>query len=161
MFTNGSRLFLGATGLAAAAFAIYGFTQSWGALGSVTLFFLIGIFALLAGVSIWSRDANVSPTDEAAVRPSAASNGPPVRGIWPLVGGLGGVLLAVGLVTDQRFFIAGIIFLLVAFVEWAVEAWAERASADAGFNADLRGRILQPLEFPLAAAAGVAIVIFG
>ena len=161
MFTNGSRLFLGATALTAVAFTVYGVTQSWGALGSVTLFFLIGIFALLSGVSIWSRDANVSATDEAAVRTSAASHAPPGRSLWPLVGALGGVLIAVGLVTDQRFFVAGIILLLVAFVEWAVEAWAERASADSGYNAEVRGRTLHPLEFPLLAAGGVAIVIFG
>jgi hypothetical protein len=161
MFTNGSRLFLGATALTAVGFTVYGVTESWGALGSVTLFFLIGIFALLAGVSIWSRDANVSPTDEAAVHTSAAANPPPVRSIWPLVGAVGGVLLSIGLITDQRFFVAGIILLLVALGEWAVEAWAERASADAGFNSEVRGRTLGPLELPLAAAGGVAIVIFG
>ena len=62
---------------------------------------------------------------------------------------LGAVLVVVGLVTYPVVFMFGIIALLAAAVEWMVQAWSERASADVAFNADVRGRIAHPLEFPI------------
>ncbi len=41
-----------------------------------------------------------------------------------------------------------------------VQAWSERASADAGFNAEVRTRIAHPLEFPILAAIGAGIIIY-
>ena len=75
--------------------------------------------------------------------------------MWPIVGALGGVLVVVGLVTYPLVFIFGIIVLLAATVEWMVQAWSERASADSSYNAAVRGRIAHPLEFPVLAAVGV------
>ena len=80
--------------------------------------------------------------------------------MWPLVAAVGGVLVVVGLVTYPVVFIFGIIALLAAAVEWMVQAWSERASADVAFNADVRGRIAHPLEFPILAAVGVGIIIY-
>ena len=57
-------------------------------------------------------------------------------------------------------FIFGIIALIAAAAEWMVQAWSERASADVAFNADVRGRIAHPLEFPILGAVGVGIVIY-
>jgi hypothetical protein len=57
-------------------------------------------------------------------------------------------------------FIIGIVLMLVTGAEWTAEAWAQRASADAGHNADVRDRIANPLEFPLAAAIGIGVVVY-
>jgi hypothetical protein len=73
---------------------------------------------------------------------------------------LGAVVLTVGLVTYQAVFIVGVVLLLAAGAEWTAEAWAERASSDAAYNAEVRSRIANPLEFPLAAAIGIGIIVY-
>ncbi len=50
--------------------------------------------------------------------------------------------------------------MLAAGAEWTAEAWAERASGDAAYNAEVRSRIANPLEFPLAAAIGFGIIVY-
>ena len=80
--------------------------------------------------------------------------------MWPIVAALGGVLVVVGLVTYPVVFVFGILALLAATVEWMVQAWSERASADVPFNADVRSRIAHPLEFPILAAVGAGILIY-
>ena len=57
-------------------------------------------------------------------------------------------------------FKAGIVLLLAAAVEWMVQGWSERASADPAYNAGLRKRMLHPLEFPVLAAVGLAAIIY-
>jgi hypothetical protein len=73
---------------------------------------------------------------------------------------LGAVVLTVGLVTYQAVFIVGVVLLLAAGAEWTAEAWAERASADPAYNAEVRSRIANPLEFPLGAAIGIGIIAY-
>ena len=41
-----------------------------------------------------------------------------------------------------------------------VQAYSERASGDAEYNAAVRGRIAHPLEFPILAAVGVAVLVY-
>jgi hypothetical protein len=41
-----------------------------------------------------------------------------------------------------------------------VQAWSERSSADVSYNASIRQRILNPIEYPVLAAIGVAVIIF-
>ena len=69
-------------------------------------------------------------------------------------------MLAVGLVTYQAVFVIGIVLLLVSGAEWTAEAWAQRASADPRHNAEVRDRIANPLEFPLAAAIGIGVIVY-
>jgi hypothetical protein len=66
----------------------------------------------------------------------------------------------VGIITYPVVFIFGLIALLAATAEWMVQAWSERASADAGFNEVVRTRIAHPLEFPVLAAVGFAIIVY-
>ena len=80
--------------------------------------------------------------------------------MWPFAFAFGAAVLAVGLVTYQAVFVIGIVLLLVSGAEWTAEAWAQRASADAGHNAEVRDRIANPLEFPLAAAIGIGVVVY-
>ena len=41
-----------------------------------------------------------------------------------------------------------------------LQAWAERASADARYNSAVRERMAGPLEFPLAGAVAVGILVY-
>jgi hypothetical protein len=63
-------------------------------------------------------------------------------------------------VTQQSVLTVGIVILLAAGAEWTAQAWSERASADPTHNAGVRSRIANPLEFPLAAAVGIGIIVY-
>jgi hypothetical protein len=71
------------------------------------------------------------------------------------------VLLIIGVITDARWFIAGIVVVVVAIAEWLVQAWADRATGDRAVNSEIRGRVLGPLELPIAGAILLALLIFG
>jgi hypothetical protein len=68
--------------------------------------------------------------------------------------------LIVGLITEPVVFKAGVVVLLASMVEWGIQGWSERASADRSYNARVRGRLLHPLEFPVLAAAGLGVVVY-
>ena len=71
------------------------------------------------------------------------------------------VLVVVGIVTYPVVFIFGLIAAaLAATAEWMVQAWSERASADAGFNEGVGNPTANPLEFPVLAAVGFAIIVY-
>jgi len=159
VFPTGSKLLIGAAALATVAAIIYGTAQG-GSLGTVGLIFAAACLAGLAGVNIFARDGDVSAMDSTALTESAAARPTPPNSIWPMVGALGGILVVVGLVTYPTVFIFGIIALLGATVEWMIEAWSDRASADLEHNAEVRGRIAHPLELPLLALVGVAILVY-
>ncbi len=161
MFSTGSKLFVGLAGLTTAAFAIYGITQNFGALGSLGLFFLMVALMGLATAVIFTRDGDISAMDTAAVQTASSGSQPVGDSMWPFVAAVSAVLLIVGLVTDKRYFVAGLGILVVAIVEWMVRAWADRSSADTAFNQGIRSRIMHPLELPLAGLAGLAVVIYG
>jgi hypothetical protein len=80
--------------------------------------------------------------------------------MWPFFGAVGVTLLAVGLVTYQPVFIAGIAVIIYTIVAWSITAWSEHASGSEAFNAEARGRLLNPLEFPLLGALGAGTVAF-
>lgn len=160
MLSTGSKLFLGLTAAAVAGFVVYGFLQEWGALGVIGLASAAVALAFLGGVVIYTKDADVSSMDAAGIATAAAGQPAPRSSLWPLIGAVGGGLLVIGLVTDRRWFVAGIAAILVAIVEWMVQGWAASASADAAYNADVRGRLLQPLEFPFLAVIGLGALIF-
>jgi hypothetical protein len=159
MIPTGSRLLFGAAGLATVAAVLYGVTQE-GSLGTVGLISAALALFLLAGVNLYTRDADVSSMDPAAATESAAAAPAPGASVWPLVGAIGGVLVVVGLVTYPVVFVFGLIALLAATAEWMLQAWSERASADRQFNEEIRGRIAHPLEFPVLGAIALGIIIY-
>jgi hypothetical protein len=159
MIPTGSRLLIGATVVAIVAAVLYGITQD-GSLGTIGLSSAALALALLAGVNLYTRDANVSAMDPAATTESAAAAPAPGESLWPLAAAGGAVLVVVGLVTYPVIFIFGLAALLAATVEWMIQAWSERASADSRFNEGVRGRIAHPLEFPILGAVALGIVIY-
>jgi hypothetical protein len=159
MFTTGSKLLIGGAVVATVAAVVYGLAEG-GSLGTVGLIFAAVALSFLAGVNVFTRDADVSAMDTAALTDSPAAMRTPPGSIWPIVAAVGGVLVVVGLVTYPPVFIFGIIALLGATVEWMIEAWSERASADARYNADVRSRLAHPLELPLLAVVSVVVLVY-
>lgn len=159
MLQSGSRFLIGAALLTTVLAIVYGVTQG-GSLGTTGLVFAAAALTGLAVVNVWARDSDVSAMDEAAQTQSPAAAMPPGVSLWPLTGAAGAVLVVIGIVTYPVVFIFGLIALLAATAEWMVQAWSERASADAGFNEGVRTRIAHPLEFPVLAAVGFAIIVY-
>lgn len=161
MFSTGSKFFLGLAAAATAGAVLYGATQNFGALGAFGLLFSLFVLSGLLAAVIWSHDGDVSAMDATAVHYAPAGAVPAGSSMWPMVAAVAATLLVVGVVTDKRYFVAGVGILLVAIVEWMVRAWADRASGDAGFNRRVRSRLLHPLELPLAGLAGLSVIIYG
>ena len=159
MITTGGKLMVGGAVMATVAALVYGLTQG-GSLGTVGLIFAAIVLTCIAVLVIGIRDADVSAMDTGALTDSAAAAAPPGDSVWPAISAVGGVLVVVGLVTYAPIFIFGIIALLAARVDWMVQAYSERASGDPTFNAAVRERVAHPLEFPILAAVGVAIIVY-
>lgn len=160
MFTTGSKLFLGASVLAFAGTLIYAVGESDASAGTVGLIAATIALVFLTGINFWVRDGNVSATDPAALEAAAAASPAPVRSMWPIVAAFGVALLAVGLVIGYAITWAAIIIVLMSTVEWMVQAWSERASADPEYNEGVRRRIMNPLELPVLGALGLGLIIF-
>jgi hypothetical protein len=167
MFTTGSKLLFGATIVAIVGFVAYGFSSKWELFGCMVLASLAVVTAFLGGVTVAFRDANLEGAALAAVSAADAEGRHAVPGtgvppsMWPIFGGFGAALTAIGLVLDWRLFVLGLVVLGATLVEWMVQAWSDRASADPVYNAQLRGRIMHPLEFPILGVAIAAVVVFG
>jgi len=162
MLTTGSKLFLGATVLSVVAAIVYGLSTTGGAgwLGVLGLLSAAIAFAFMFCINYYTRDGNVSAMSEQATTESAAAQPPVDRSMWPVFAAIGVGAIALGAVSKPIVFKAGVVVVLAAAVEWMVQGWSERASADAEYNADLRKRMLHPVEFPILAAAGLGVVIY-
>ena len=152
MFKVGSKLFLGLTGFSALTLVAYLIFVERLALGGVALSMVFATFVGLSAVVIIVNDGDneVQPRDASLVRAS----------MWPLVTVAGVVLLILGLVVAQVYFIFGIVVVLAALTEWLVQAWSESASDDAAHNDSARRRLLHPIEFPVIATLGLGVIIF-
>ena len=152
MFKVGSKLFLGLTGFAAVNLVAYLVFVERLAIGGVALSI---VFAALVGLTaavliVNEGDDEAQPRDNALTRAS----------MWPLVSVLGLVLLVLGLVVAQVYFVLAIVVVLAALAEWMVQAWSESASDDPAHNESARRRVLHPIEFPVIAMLGLGVIIF-
>src|SRR5690606_23571549 len=121
MITTGSKLLIGAA-VATAVFAVvYGVTQE-GALGTIGLISAAVALALLAGINVYIRDANVWPDDAGAFEVSAAAQATARPSLWPLLVAVGATAMTLGLATYEPIFVLGVIALLAGAVEWMVQA---------------------------------------
>jgi hypothetical protein len=68
--------------------------------------------------------------------------------------------IVVGIVSKPVVFKVSVVVLLAGIVEWMVQGWSERGSADSAFNGNLRRRLLYPLEFPLLGVVLVGVVAY-
>ena len=156
MVTTGSKLYLGLAAIATAVLGVLGWATRWqmqatmGAASAVVAFFFLGCLCL------YLRDDEAT-ADEEATAPAPA----PRHAAWSVAAAFGAVVAAIGLPIDTRLFIGGLVVVGLSIVEWVVQSWADRASADPAYNDSLRGRLMHPLEFPVAGLLGGGLIVFG
>lgn len=78
---------------------------------------------------------------------------------WPLIGALSAGVLIIGAAISSALFVIGCIGLAIVAIEWTVRTWADQATADPAQNSVLRNRLMYPLEIPVGATLGVAIIV--
>jgi hypothetical protein len=188
MLTPGFRLFFGFTLAAVAAAAIYGVAsgsagdteyfavlnvETW--VGVLSLGYKGGIgdhvgYVVLMGFGVLSalvalflvafRDADAESVGELmedgrTPEPQADLE----ANYWPAVAAFGMGAMIVGLATHATIFVIGLVTVGAAVFEWMLAAWADRATADPVVNRNLRNRIMRPIEYPVTAALGVAVLV--
>ncbi len=154
MFSTGFKYFFGVTIFSTVALMVNFFVLDQFALAGVAISMFIAVTALLAGITVATRDGQKITTTH------DSSSELVTQSMWPLVTSVGVVLLALGLVTSSLVFLTGLIVLCAALAEWMVQSWSEGASNDPSHNAFARKRLLNPIEFPVLAALGLGVVIF-
>ena len=74
---------------------------------------------------------------------------------WPVVAGFSLGAIALGLAVGPTLVFIGCIGLGATTVEWAVRAWADRATGDPEVNQAIRNRFLHPVEIPAMAVIAI------
>ena len=156
MFTPGSKYFLGLTGLALVSAILYTIFVNPSDIGSFVLFGLLTVGSLIAGFSFFTRDGDAD-TESEAVEAAAYA---PAPSFWPIVFSLGAAIVLLGIATHPIVFVLGIAVLLGGGVEWTIQGWAERASADSEFNSFVRHRAIGALDYPGLAAVGLGVIAY-
>ncbi|HEX5367614.1 MAG TPA: hypothetical protein VFW63_13235 [Acidimicrobiales bacterium] len=173
MITTGSKWFFGLGLVTLVLAAAYGWTTGGNGFGPLTIGYKGGVgdhlgygILLCAGlaslflgtVATAARDAEAEAVAELAgtevvppVRPAGAS-------YWPPLAAFGAALVVVGLVSGAVLVVFGLVVLGIVLVEWAVQSWADRATGDPEVNRRIRNRLMNPIEFPLAAALVLGVL---
>ena len=156
MIGTAAKLWYGVAALAIVATPVYAVASGEEWFGSFVLFSL-GIAALTLGLMASAvRDGDVDADDPAAgLAPVRRALPAP----WPVLGAIGAGLVAIGLAGEGAFLYAGLGLLGAVLAETMVSSWAERRTADHATNQELRNRIMFPLEIPVLAVVGVAVVV--
>lgn len=134
-----------------------------GSVGDVLGYILFATFAgacAFLGITLNAfRDADVESVAELnATGDVAPSQGPTEASWWPVASALGVGVFIVGLGTSRAIWIVGLAILAVVAFEWMLSAWSDRATGDPEVNRALRRQVMGPIEVPVVALAGVAVV---
>jgi hypothetical protein len=177
MITTGSKWFFGLGFLSLVLAAAYGWTTGGSGLGPLTVGYKgavgdhFGYGILLSGalvsllfgsVATAARDADAVAVTQVAGTDTVPPVTPAGASYWPPVAAFGAALVVIGLVSEAVLVVCGLIVLGIVLIEWAVQAWADRASGDAETNRRIRNRLMNPIEYPAAGvlALGVLAVAF-
>jgi hypothetical protein len=154
MFTTGSKYFIGLTALSSVATILYLFLVNPSDLGALALIGLVAAAATMAGFAIFTVDSDAETVEQAV----DAAAGPASSSYWPIVLALGAAMILLGLATEPVVFVLGIAVLVGGGVEWMIQSWADRASADPAYNNNVRGKVLGGIEYPgLSAVLTIAV----
>jgi hypothetical protein len=175
MITTGAKWLYGLAAAALLAALVYGFSTQGGLsgvftfglvggigerLGMIVLLGLSATAALLGSVIIAVRDADAEAVEALLGVDSLPAAAPPTYpSYWPVVAAFGVGTAMIGLVVGEALFVVGVIAVGVAFVEWLVDAWADRATGDPETNRQIRNRMMHPIEIPIAGALGIAALV--
>ena len=150
MTTTASKLWFAVATLAFLSvfpYAYWGDGEWYGSaiLGSVAI-----VACFLGVVAVIVRDGDRADLDGADL---AARHSLPAP--WSALLAVGGAVAIIGLAGKNALLWVGAGIVGVAFAEWLVQGWAERATADPAYNRSLRHRIMLPLEIPVV---GVLVI---
>jgi hypothetical protein len=173
MITSGSKWFFGLGVVALVLAAAYGWTTGGNGLGPLSLGYKgavgdhLGYSLLVSGalvsfflgiVSTAVRDAEAEALAQVAGTETVPAVTPAGTSYWPALAAFGAALVVIGLVSEAVVFVFGLIVLGIVIVEWTVQTWADHATGDPETNRQIRNRIMNPIEFPVAAALVLALV---
>lgn len=112
----------------------------------------------LAGLLVAFRDADPEAQAQVAHTDSVPlTRAPAGVNYWPLLGAVGGALLAAGVATNRWITYAGLGLLAATALVWTLRAWSERATGDDEVNATIYHRFIDPLRVPVLSAVIVGL----
>ena len=159
MITTGARFWFSLAALSLFGSAAYFLTSGNEKYGSVVLLFAAVAAMIPAITAVGLRDGTVAADASDGTGAGADIAATRLPAIWPALGALGAGVVVVGLATGGALLYVGFGILAATLVEWMVQAWAERSTADPRANQALRNRIMYPIEFPALAALGIGLVV--
>lgn len=168
MIPTGSKLWFGVAGFGLVAAVAYFIASRGEEHGSMVLLSLAVAGLTLGLLSSFLRDGQLpapprlagdQPIDAGTHPGTPAPAGPELAAAWPALGAVGLAVAAVGLATGSLLLYLGLLLVVAAGIEWMVQAWSERVTADPARNRELRNRLMFPFEIPVLAAALIAVVI--
>ncbi len=157
MITTGGKLWFAITAFALVAAEVYFLATGGEDGGALTLLFVAAGAATIGGATVATRDGDAAVAGEGAREPVAVRSALPAP--WPVLVALGAGLTIIGFASGGLLLYAGFGVLGIALVEWMVQSWAERSTADPAYNRALRNRIMFPLEVPVLGIIGVVFVM--
>ena len=160
MIPTGSKLWFGVAGFALVATVAYFLASNGEEYGSMVLLSLV-VAAFTIGLLlsfIGDGDESTSGAGDPGPAP-AQGTGHQLAAAWPVLAAVGIGLAVVGLASGGLLLYLGLLLVVAAGIEWMVQAWAERATADPEHNRSMRNRLMYPFEIPVLAAAVIAVVI--
>lgn len=127
-------------------------------------------FSILVGLSMVSlflgiflsalRDSDAEAAAQVVGLETVPEVVPPTTvNYWPIVGGFSAAAVVLGLAVGPELFVLGLVGLTIVTVEWAVRAWADRATGDPEVNRGIRNRMMYPVEIPVGAVLGIAVLV--
>lgn len=177
MFTWGSRNLLTIGLFAYIGAIIHGISTGGGLVGTLSMGYkggvgdhvgysiLIGVAfvaVLLGVVAIATREGQSEDVSAAAGVERALAVRPPSQpSYWGPLAAFGLACVALGAAVSQAFLILGVVVLLVTALEWTMTAWSDRATGDPEVNSIIRARMLSPIEVPMLALLGIAVIVLG
>jgi hypothetical protein len=176
MITTGSKWFFGLGLVSLVMAAAYGWTTGGNGVGPLTIGYrgsvgdhlgygiLVsgGLLSIALGAVVTAvRDADAEAEAQIAGTETVPAVTPAGISYWPPVAAFGAALVVIGLVADPLLFVFGLIVLGIVLVEWTVQTWADHATGDPEANRQIRNRVMNPIEFPAAAALTLALLALG
>ena len=176
MLTTSFKLYFGMAVGALVAAVTFGYTTGgnntgplslgWkGAVGNQTGYLILIGVAVTCGflglLFVSFRDADPTAAAAALGVDQPPAQLPTQPSYWPLIAMFGVAALALGLVLSSAIFLVGVGLLTIVAIEWAMQAWADRATGDPQTNRELRDRVMHPIEVPVVAALAIAAVPLG
>jgi hypothetical protein len=174
MITTGTKWFAGLGFVTLVLAAAYGWSTGGDGLGPVSVGYkggvgdhfgygLLVVAALLSFVQALVLAAVRDADPQAQAQLVGAETVPTVRpagvSYWPPVAAFGVGLVLIGLVSEPVLVVFGLVAVGVVLVEWTVQTWADHATGDPATNRRIRNRLMNPVEYPVAGALAVGLVV--